>query len=74
MRLLEAIDTFENKEQILFLADLWGGTPFNQISKLIEERGGEDWVCVTGMNLPMVIEAYGDRMGMDTAKEIAQAI
>ena len=26
------------------------------------------------MNLPMVIEAYGDRMGMDTAKEIAQAI
>lgn len=73
-KLLAAIDTFENQEQILFLADLWGGTPFNQISKLIEERGGEDWVCVTGMNLPMVIEAYGDRMGMDTAKEIAQAI
>ena len=73
-KLLAAIDTFENQEQILFLADLWGGTPFNQISKLIDERGGEDWVCVTGMNLPMVIEAYGDRMGMDTAKEIAQAI
>ncbi|MBQ6524960.1 MAG: PTS sugar transporter subunit IIB [Atopobiaceae bacterium] len=73
-KLLAAIDSFSNKEQILFLADLWGGTPFNQISKLIEERGGEDWVCVTGMNLPMVIEAYGDRMGMDTAKEIAQAI
>ena len=73
-KLLAAIDTFSQKEQILFLADLWGGTPFNQISKLIEERGGEDWVCVTGMNLPMVIEAYGDRMGMDTAKEIAQAI
>lgn len=73
-KLLAAIDTFSNKEQVLFLADLWGGTPFNQISKLIEERGGEDWVCVTGMNLPMVIEAYGDRMGMDTAKEIAQAI
>ena len=73
-KVLAAIDTFSNKEQVLFLADLWGGTPFNQISKLIEERGGEDWVCVTGMNLPMVIEAYGDRMGMDTAKEIAQAI
>ena len=73
-KLLDAIDKFENKEQILFLADLWGGTPFNQISKLIDERGGEDWVAVTGMNLPMVIEAYGDRMGMDTAKEIAQAI
>jgi PTS system mannose-specific IIB component len=73
-KVLDAIETFSQKEQILFLVDLWGGTPFNQISKLIEERGGEDWVAVTGMNLPMVIEAYGDRMGMETAKEIAQAI
>jgi len=73
-KVLAAIDTFSQKEQVLFLVDLWGGTPFNQISKLIDERGGEDWVAVTGMNLPMVIEAYGDRMGMDTAKEIAQAI
>jgi PTS system mannose-specific IIB component len=73
-KLLDAIATFENQEEVLFLVDLWGGTPFNQISKLIDERGGEDWVAVTGMNLPMVIEAYGDRMGMDTAKEIAQAI
>lgn len=73
-KVLAAIDDFKNKDQILFLVDLWGGTPFNQISKLIEERGGEDWVAVTGMNLPMVIESYGDRMGMDTAKEIAQAI
>lgn len=70
----DAIATFSQQEQILFLVDLWGGTPFNQISKLIQEHGGEDWVAVTGMNLPMVIEAYGDRMGMDTAKEIAQAI
>ena len=73
-KLLAAIDTFESKEQILFLADLWGGTPFNQISKLIEEHGGEDWVCVTGMNLPMVVEAYGERMGSESAKDIAQAI
>ena len=73
-KVLAAIDTFSQKEQILFLADLWGGTPFNQISKLIEERGGEDWVCVTGMNLPMVLSAYGERMGSDSAKEIAQAI
>ena len=40
-KLLAAIDTFSQKEQILFLADLWGGTPFNQISRLIEEPGHE---------------------------------
>ena len=73
-KVLAAIDSFSQKEQILFLVDLWGGTPFNQISRLIEERGGEDWVAVTGMNLPMLVSAYGERMGMDTAKEIAQAI
>ena len=34
-----AIDTFSQKEEILFLVDLWGGTPFNQCSRLIEENG-----------------------------------
>ena len=32
----EAIASFEDQEQVLFLVDLWGGTPFNQISGLIE--------------------------------------
>ena len=73
-KLLAAIDSFESKEQVLFLVDLWGGTPFNQVSKLIEERGGEDWVAVTGMSLPMVVSAYGERMGCDSAKEVAQTI
>ncbi len=73
-KVLAAIEALGNPEQILFLVDLWGGTPFNQISTLIEERGGEDWVAVTGLSLPMLVEALGDRMGMNTAKEIAQAI
>ncbi len=72
-RLLEAIDSLGGQDQVLFLVDLWGGTPFNQVSRLIEERGGEDWVAVTGMNLPMVITAFGERMGIDTAKELALA-
>ena len=32
----EAVASFEDQEQVLFLVDLWGGTPFNQISGLIE--------------------------------------
>ena len=32
----EAIASFEDQEQVLFLVDLWGGTPFNQISALTE--------------------------------------
>lgn len=69
----EAINSFENQDEVLFLIDLWGGTPFNQASGLIS--GHEDkWAIVTGMNLPMIIEAYGSRFSMETAHEIASSI
>jgi len=73
-KVLEAIDTFSQKEQVLFLVDLWGGTPFNQISRLIGEHEGDGWVAVTGLNLPMVLAAYGERMGTESAADIAKAI
>lgn len=66
----EAITTFENPKQVLFMVDLWGGTPFNQTSGLI--NGHEDtWAVVTGLNLPMLIEAFASRMSMESAQEIA---
>ena len=66
----KAITTFENPEQVLFMVDLWGGTPFNQTSGLI--NGHEDtWAVVTGLNLPMLIEAFASRMSMESAQEIA---
>ena len=66
----EAITTFENPEQVLFMVDLWGGTPFNQTSGLI--NGHEDtWAVVTGLTLPMLIEAFASRMSMESAQEIA---
>ena len=73
-KVLAAIDTFSQKDQVLFLVDLWGGTPFNQCSRLVEENGTDGWVIVTGLNLPMVIAAYGERMGNDSAADIAKCI
>lgn len=66
----EAIAQFENQDEVLFLVDLFGGTPFNQSNKLI--AGHEDkWAIVTGLNLPMLIETYASRFSMTTAHEIA---
>ena len=73
-KILEAIATLEDQEHVLFLVDLWGGTPFNQISRVLEEEGKEDWVAVTGLNLPMLIATYGSRLGVDTAAEVAKEI
>ncbi|MDU2584988.1 MAG: PTS sugar transporter subunit IIB, partial [Anaerococcus prevotii] len=65
----EKLDT----EEILFLVDLWGGTPFNQSSNLFE--GNEDkWAIVAGMNLPMVIEALSERFTAEKSHDIAKAI
>ncbi|KRN27950.1 phosphotransferase system, mannose fructose-specific component IIA [Lactobacillus selangorensis] len=69
-KLEDAINSFDDPKQVLMLIDLWGGTPFNQASKIFD--GHEDsWAMVTGMNLPMVIEAYGSRLTEDSAQKIA---
>lgn len=65
----EAIQTFENQDEVLFLVDLWGGTPFNQATALIE--GHENWCIVTGLNLPILVETFASRMSMEKATEIA---
>ena len=71
-KLQEAIVKVDS-EEILFLVDLWGGSPFNQAKKLFEEAP-EKRAIVAGLNLPMLIEAYASRFTMTTAHEIAKAI
>ncbi|MHC5269021.1 mannose/fructose/sorbose PTS transporter subunit IIA [Enterococcus sp. LJL98] len=68
-----AIDSFDDQTEILFLVDLWGGTPFNQANSLFEAHK-ENWAIVSGMNLPMLIETYAARLSMDKAQDIAAAI
>lgn len=72
-RMKEAIATFDNSDEILFLVDLWGGTPFNQANGLCDGHN-DKWVIVSGLNLPMLIEAYSARLSTDSAQEIASAI
>ncbi|RVU70188.1 MULTISPECIES: PTS sugar transporter subunit IIB [Lactobacillus] len=71
----EAIASFDSQDEVLFIVDLWGGTPFNQANGLVEKHA-DKWAIVSGMNLPMVVQALTERM-MDanaTAHHIATAI
>ena len=72
-KMQEAVASFDNQDEVLFLVDLWGGTPFNQANTLYEEHK-DKWAIVAGMNLPMVIEAYASRFSMNSAQEIAAHI
>lgn len=72
-KLQKAISKLDNADEVLFLVDLWGGTPFNQSNALFEEHK-DKWAIVSGLNLPMLIEAYGARLSMQSAREIAAYI
>ncbi|MEN2667861.1 mannose/fructose/sorbose PTS transporter subunit IIA [Listeria aquatica] len=69
----KAISSFDNQDEVLFLVDLWGGTPFNQANNLFEDHK-DKWAIVAGLNLPMLIEAYASRFTMESAQEIAAHI
>ena len=72
-KLEEAVASFDNQDEVLFLVDLWGGTPFNQSNTLFEEHK-DKWAIVSGLNLPLLIEAYASRFSMESAHEIAAHI
>ncbi|WP_340081398.1 mannose/fructose/sorbose PTS transporter subunit IIA [Terribacillus sp. FSL K6-0262] len=73
LKMEKAIASFDNQDEVLFLVDLWGGTPFNQANSLLE--GHEDkWAIVAGLNLAMLIETFASRFSMNTAHEIAAHI
>ena len=71
-KLQEAV-TKLGTEEILFLVDLWGGSPFNQSNRLFEEAP-ESRAIVAGLNLPMLLEAYSSKDDMTKAHEIAKVI
>lgn len=72
---VEALMTkYQEPHELLFLVDLQGGTPFNQINQ-IREQTTQIVEIVTGLNIPIVIQAYGDRFNSAlTATDIAVAI
>lgn len=72
-KLKEAVASFDDQAEVLFLVDLFGGTPFNQAASLVADHK-DKWAIVSGMNLPMIIEALSQRFSVTSAKEIAKAI
>mgnify|MGYP003365649826 CR=1 FL=1 len=50
----EALAKFGEDEQVLFLVDLWGGSPFNQASPFVAENP-DQMALIAGLNLPMSV-------------------
>ena len=72
-KLEDAVASLSDQEEVLFLVDLWGGTPFNQASALVEEKK-DKWAIVAGLNLAMVVGAISEKMTDASAHDMAKAI
>lgn len=63
----DAVASFDADDEVLVLADLWSGSPFNQASRVMGENPDRKFAIITGLNLPMLIQAYTERMMDDNA-------
>jgi len=71
-KLEAALQEIEGQETLV-LIDLFGGTPYNVAARQVLKENVE---CVTGANLPMLLELVMSRDGVslpELAKEIARA-
>lgn len=55
----EAIKALDIEDGLIFLVDLFGGSPFNAATSIVV--GNENMDIVTGVNLPMLLEVFGAR-------------
>lgn len=53
----EALAKFDKDDQVIFLVDLFGGSPFNAASQIVAEHT-DRMALITGLNLSMLVEAY----------------
>jgi PTS system mannose-specific IIA component/PTS system mannose-specific IIB component len=53
------INKLDSKDGVLFMVDLFGGSPFNAASIIAMKNSNME--IVTGVNLPMILEVLGSR-------------
>ncbi|WP_373819925.1 mannose/fructose/sorbose PTS transporter subunit IIB [Glaesserella sp.] len=63
------ISGFKTDTPVLFLVDLFGGSPYNAAARVVAERPQDD--IVTGVNLPMLLEVMDASADAKSAQELA---
>ncbi|WP_301099101.1 PTS mannose transporter subunit IIAB [Otariodibacter sp.] len=57
-------------DQVLFLVDTWGGSPFNAANRVAEGKDNMD--IVTGVNVPMLVETFMARDDNPSLQELVE--
>ena len=72
-QLKEAADRLEEQE-ILILADLTGGTPFNMAAAVKMEETEKHFAVVSGVNMPALVEGVFSRVMYGSLEELAAGV
>ncbi|WP_332237374.1 PTS sugar transporter subunit IIA [Sporolactobacillus sp. KGMB 08714] len=56
------IECNQNNEGVVIFTDLFGASPYNQSVQCYKKVGAIKYKLITGLNLPMLIEAFAARM------------
>ncbi|HGJ5875386.1 MAG TPA: PTS mannose transporter subunit IIAB [Arsenophonus sp.] len=51
----QKLNELDVSEGVLFFVDMWGGSPFNAASRIIESKNKDKYSIVTGVNVPMLV-------------------
>ena len=63
----------DSDDDVLILTDLQGASPYNASARAISEIRDKNIVCLTGVNLPILLDALMKRESMDV-EELADEL
>ncbi|MFS1537944.1 MAG: PTS mannose transporter subunit IIAB [Candidatus Phlomobacter fragariae] len=66
----QKINELDVSQGVLFLIDMWGGSPFNAASRIIESKDKDIYDIVTGVNVPMLVATLLSRDDGPTFNEL----
>lgn len=69
-KIQSALQDLNTQNGVLFVVDLWGGTPFNVCNQLAKESAHAD--VITGMNIPLLIAALMKREEVASVAELVK--
>jgi len=69
--IMDSIEALDEGDGVLVFTDFLGGTPANAVMRCMKKKS---FPCITGANMPMVVEALTDRDGLDARQVEASCL
>ncbi|EKN5148953.1 PTS N'-diacetylchitobiose transporter subunit IIB [Yersinia enterocolitica] len=66
----QAVQQMDLRDGLMFMVDIYAGSPFNAASLLAIKK--ENWDVVTGVNVPMLVNVFLEREGTEDFDQLIE--